>query len=209
MPSFETFHNDATGSWSRRNFLRAAGVAPVALSAAQLARTEVTPADAAVASAQAASGSAASGLAVSGLTTDYMVTPLGVDLAAPRLGWTARTSEPGTIDDWFFKYLAGIQPAAPGYQRITVQPYVPSGLSEVDAYQTTPYGKVAVRWHTSGGTFRLSVTIPPNTTASVSVPAAPAAQVSALSGAVPLQRAGGYASYRSASATTHSPHETA
>ena len=102
----------------------------------------------------------------------------------------------GTIDDWFFKYLAGIQPAEPGYKAITVRPYVPTGLTEVDAYQTTPYGRVAVRWQAEHSPFRLSVTIPPNTTATVSVPAAPSARVSAPSGAVPLRRVGGYASYR-------------
>lgn len=102
----------------------------------------------------------------------------------------------GTIDDWFFKYLAGIQPAAPGYKQITVRPYVPAGMTEVDAYRTTPYGRVAARWQAAGGAFRLSVTIPPNTTATVSVPAAASARVSAPSGAVALRRAGGYASYR-------------
>lgn len=86
----------------------------------------------------------------------------------------------GTVDDWFFKYLAGIQPAAPGYKQISVQPYVPTGLTEVDAYQTTPYGRVAVRWQVSGGRFRMGVTVPPNTTATVSVPSA----------------SGGYSSYR-------------
>lgn len=103
----------------------------------------------------------------------------------------------GTIDDWFFKYLAGIQPAAPGYTAISVRPYVPAGLSEVDAYQTTPQGKVAVRWRQpDGGRFTMSVTIPPNTTATVSVPASDSARVSAPAGAAALQRSGGFASYR-------------
>ncbi|HEX8007301.1 MAG TPA: alpha-L-rhamnosidase C-terminal domain-containing protein [Trebonia sp.] len=59
------------------------------------------------------------------------------------------------------------------------------------------------------GAFRLSVTIPPNTTATVSVPAGPAARVSAPAGAVALRRAHGYASYRVGSGTTRSPHEAA
>lgn len=101
----------------------------------------------------------------------------------------------GTVDDWFFKYLAGIQPAAPGYRQIAIQPYVPSGLTEVDAYQTTPYGKVAVRWKASGRTFTLSVTIPPGSSATVSVPVTPSSMVAAPPGAVPQRRAGGYASY--------------
>ena len=78
-----------------------------------------------------------------------------------------------------------------------MRPYVPDALSEVDAYQTTPYGRVAVRWQQqAGGAFHMSVTIPPNTTATVSVPAGSAAQVSAPAGAVAVQRAGGFASYR-------------
>ena len=102
----------------------------------------------------------------------------------------------GTIDDWFFKYLAGIRPAAPGYQRITVHPYVPAGLSAVDAYQNTPYGKVAVRWHMSGRVFSMAVTVPPNTSANVYVPVTPAGRLSAPPGATSLRRAAGYASYR-------------
>src|SRR5487761_1632837 len=66
--------------WSRRSFLQAAGVAPIALAAAQPARSVAAPAGTE---------------AISRLTAEYSVTPLGVDVARPRLGWMITTRAPG------------------------------------------------------------------------------------------------------------------
>jgi alpha-L-rhamnosidase len=76
----------------------------------------------------------------------------------------------GTIDDWFHRDLAGIEPAAPGYAQITVQPRVPAGLNHVTASQDTGYGRISSTWTKAGHALRLRVNIPVNTTATVHVP---------------------------------------
>ena len=35
----------------------------------------------------------------------------------------------GTVDDWLYQRVAGIEPAAPGYTKVTVKPYPVGGLS--------------------------------------------------------------------------------
>ncbi|SEF90614.1 alpha-L-rhamnosidase [Actinacidiphila yanglinensis] len=103
----------------------------------------------------------------------------------------------GSIDDWFYKYLAGIRPAAPGYRSIAIRPYVPSGLTSVSAHRDTPYGRVAVDWRTSGRTFAIDVTVPANTTATLTVPCAPGARVHASPGVTPTPGApAGTAAFR-------------
>jgi len=69
-----------------------------------------------------------------------------------------------------YTQLAGIQPAAPGYSALSITPHAPAGLSHVAASIDTAYGRVAVSWSKSARTFDLDVTIPVNTTATVSLP---------------------------------------
>ena len=77
----------------------------------------------------------------------------------------------GTVDDWFFKYLAGIQPAQPGYKEIAIRPYVPSGLDSASASIDTPLGLVSSSWtRGTGDAVVLKVVIPANATAKVWVP---------------------------------------
>ena len=77
----------------------------------------------------------------------------------------------GTIDDWFYKYLAGIQPAAPGYKQINIRPYVPTNLESASASMNTPMGRVSSGWkRNADGSVTLSVTIPANATANIWVP---------------------------------------
>lgn len=68
-------------------FLQAAGVVPIALAAGQRASAAMAPA--------AAGPAAAPGLAVSDMTAESLVTPPGVDVPRPRLGWAVTTGEQG------------------------------------------------------------------------------------------------------------------
>lgn len=79
----------------------------------------------------------------------------------------------GTVDDWFYKYLAGIKPAKPGYKEIDIRPYVPTGLNHASASIETPYGLVSSSWtRDTDGQLELEIVIPANTTAQVWVPGA-------------------------------------
>ena len=79
----------------------------------------------------------------------------------------------GTVDDWFYHSVAGIQ-ASPtaGYREITIQPAVTRQLAWAKGSVESPFGTVATDWSSSGGQLRLDVDIPVGTTAKVHIPAA-------------------------------------
>ncbi|HEX7960804.1 MAG TPA: glycoside hydrolase family 78 protein [Terriglobales bacterium] len=85
----------------------------------------------------------------------------------------------GSIGDWMYRVVAGIEvdPAAPGYKHILIQPQPGGGLTSVAVSHLTPYGKVSSSWQLTAGSFSLTVDIPPNTTATVRLPHAQLAQL--------------------------------
>ncbi len=101
----------------------------------------------------------------------------------------------GTIDDWFYRDLAGITPAAPGYSEIALRPYVPAGLDHAAASEKTVHGTVASSWAKTGNAFHLDVTVPVNATATVYVPLFGQDQFSADAGAKLLRVQDGNAIY--------------
>ena len=90
----------------------------------------------------------------------------------------------GAVSEWMFSRLAGIRAADPGYRRITIAPESPSPVSNsgqkpidwVYASYLSIRGTIR-RWKRGGDAFTLEVTIPPNTGATVSLPARNAASV--------------------------------
>ncbi len=79
----------------------------------------------------------------------------------------------GQINEWFFHDLAGIQPdpAAPGFKHILIKPAVVKELTWVKANYESVHGLVQSEWRRANGTLELNVIVPPNTTATVIVPA--------------------------------------
>jgi alpha-L-rhamnosidase len=76
----------------------------------------------------------------------------------------------GTVDEWFYKYLAGIRVGDPGFERVEIAPHVPGDLNSVDAQVDTVRGTVASSWRRGVSRFTLDVTVPGNTTAEVRIP---------------------------------------
>lgn len=78
----------------------------------------------------------------------------------------------GQIIEWFYGDLAGIadDPAGPGFAKIIVRPAPVGDLKWVEASYDSIHGPIAVRWERGSDRFRLNVTIPANTTATVYVP---------------------------------------
>ena len=66
----------------------------------------------------------------------------------------------GAVGYWFYAYLAGIKPTAPGYERVSIHPYFPEGLLSVNATVDTPKGDLTVRWVRRFGKRTLHVTVP-------------------------------------------------
>ncbi|TDD87821.1 hydrolase [Actinomadura darangshiensis] len=83
----------------------------------------------------------------------------------------------GAIGEWFTEDLAGIEPAAPGFDRITVAPKPLGDLTSVNSAVPTPHGPVTVRWKRSGAGFDLEVGVPVGATAEIHLPAAAAERV--------------------------------
>ncbi|UMG94816.1 Ig-like domain repeat protein [Nocardioides sp. TF02-7] len=92
----------------------------------------------------------------------------------------------GTIDDWFYEDLVGIEPTAPGYREISIAPQVVGDLESASGSVTTPLGEVAASWALAGGELSLDVEVPVGATAVVSVPVADGQVVAAPEGAEPV-----------------------
>jgi hypothetical protein len=79
----------------------------------------------------------------------------------------------GHAEEWFYRGLAGIapDPAAPGFQRIVLRAQPVGDLTWVTAHYDSVQGRIASQWKIADGRFLWDITIPPNTTATVYVPA--------------------------------------
>jgi alpha-L-rhamnosidase len=75
----------------------------------------------------------------------------------------------GSVDEWFYKSLLGINAAAPGFQKIIIKPQ-PAGLTSADGFYESVSGKIACAWKIEKNTFLMNVEIPPNTTAEIWIP---------------------------------------
>jgi hypothetical protein len=85
----------------------------------------------------------------------------------------------GHIMEWFYHDLAGIgiDPSAPAFKKVIIKPATAGGLTWVKASYISIYGKIESHWTLTNGKLTLDVTIPPNTTAAVYVPAQAGADV--------------------------------
>jgi len=52
----------------------------------------------------------------------------------------------GSIDAWFYKYLAGIRPLEAGWKKILLKPCIISSLKYVSASVETVRGVIKVNW---------------------------------------------------------------
>lgn len=76
----------------------------------------------------------------------------------------------GDISAWFIEYIAGIQPLEPGYARFSIHPHVLGDLTWATGIRDTPYGRITSKWTRVGDLVKLTVEVPPNTTAVVLLP---------------------------------------
>jgi alpha-L-rhamnosidase len=79
----------------------------------------------------------------------------------------------GAIGDWMYRVMAGLdtETDAPGYKAIRIQPHPGGGFTTANATLQTLYGPAASSWKQDGKMLTLEVEIPPNTTATILVPA--------------------------------------
>jgi alpha-L-rhamnosidase len=77
----------------------------------------------------------------------------------------------GAVADWLHRTVGGIAPAAPGYRHIAVQPHPGGGLTYTRIRHLTPYGLAESAWTIEEEQIEVVVVVPPNVTASVTLPA--------------------------------------
>ncbi len=78
----------------------------------------------------------------------------------------------GSVSEWFYKSLAGIQPdpAGPGFKKFIVKPSVVGDMTWVKAHHDSMYGRIESSWKREGNKLTMTVVVPPNTSATVFVP---------------------------------------
>jgi alpha-L-rhamnosidase len=79
----------------------------------------------------------------------------------------------GSVSEWFFKGLAGIQPDpdAVGFDRVIIRPNPVAALTHAEAEYQSIRGAISSSWRKEAGKLTLRVSVPPNTTATVYLPA--------------------------------------
>jgi alpha-L-rhamnosidase len=79
----------------------------------------------------------------------------------------------GAIGDWMYRVIAGIdtKTEGAGYKQIVIKPTLGGKMQNASADYETNYGKVSSHWKADGVNVTLDVEIPPNTTATVYIPA--------------------------------------
>ncbi len=96
--------------------------------------------------------------------------------------WNGNTSDPkmnsqnhvmmlGDLLIWYYENLAGIKAASPGFKKIVMKPEMITGLDYVNASYQSVHGAIKSSWKKTPKQFNWAITVPPNTTAVVYIPA--------------------------------------
>lgn len=83
----------------------------------------------------------------------------------------------GSVGDYLYRHVAGIAPLAPGYTRIRLAPTITPGLDHASATYDSPSGEIRSAWRRTSQGLSFDITIPPNTTAEIHLPAGPGAVI--------------------------------
>jgi alpha-L-rhamnosidase len=77
----------------------------------------------------------------------------------------------GAVAEWLYRYAAGVDTDTndPGFHEIALHPEFDSRLGSLELSWESRYGTVSSSWHMKGETVLWDITIPPNTTARLSL----------------------------------------
>jgi alpha-L-rhamnosidase len=76
----------------------------------------------------------------------------------------------GSVCEWFYRSLLGINAAAPGFKKIIIKPQPAGDLTYAKGSYLSIQGLISVNWVRSGERFSMEVEIPANTTAEIWIP---------------------------------------
>jgi alpha-L-rhamnosidase len=85
----------------------------------------------------------------------------------------------GAVGEWIWRHIAGINPdeSCPGYKHFVIRPRPCGELTWARGRFKSIYGPIVSDWKISNGALILQVTVPPNSTATVYVPAKDASTI--------------------------------
>ena len=95
----------------------------------------------------------------------------------------------GAVYQWMVENIGGIRSDGPAYGKIIIAPQIDPKLTHAETRYDSIRGRIETRWRTHDGQLTLGVSIPPNTTATVLVPAAESSVVT--EGGQPAGKASG------------------
>ena len=76
----------------------------------------------------------------------------------------------GSIGNWLYTKLAGLELLEPGYKKFSVKPQFIRGIEWVKLRYDSVYGPIRVEWSCQSKTIRVEIEVPANTTARVTLP---------------------------------------
>jgi len=82
----------------------------------------------------------------------------------------------GSVGEWVWQYLVGLYPdeGKPGFGGFRVEPKPGPGLERVHGTYRSIRGPIEVDWRSEGDRLTLELSVPPNTSAQVTLPPVPA-----------------------------------
>jgi len=114
----------------------------------------------------------------------------------------------GSVGEWFYRSLLGINAAAPGFKRIIIKPQPAGDLTRAKGSFNSVYGKIGSSWEIIDNYFKLNVEIPANTSAEIWIPLQYGTEitegekpVSTVDGIQLLSKKNGYAVFQTGSGT--------
>jgi len=76
----------------------------------------------------------------------------------------------GSVDEWFYRSLLGINPGAPGFEKIIIKPQPAGDLSWARGSYKSIRGIIVSDWKLNGNDFMINVSVPANTKATIYIP---------------------------------------
>ena len=95
----------------------------------------------------------------------------------------------GSISEWYYKSLLGINATAPGFTQFEIKPQPAGDLTWAKGHYDAIVGRISSDWKIEGTRFFLKVTVPVNTRATIYVPSLP--KKSILEGSQPSEKSSG------------------
>jgi alpha-L-rhamnosidase len=77
----------------------------------------------------------------------------------------------GSVDEWFYRSILGINPLKAGFEKFMIKPQLSNELSFAKGSYESVRGKIVSDWKIVGDKFSLTVEVPGNTSAEVWIPA--------------------------------------